>query len=76
MEQFNQIEIDLEKEDLSILKNAFERFKSTYRVDFEIKIDNNKLMVLTKDLDPDLVFNLGYYYGALQFIDDNKPKDL
>jgi hypothetical protein len=76
MEQFNQIEIDLEKEDLSILKNAFERFKSTYRVDFEIKIDNNKLMVLTKDLDPDLIFNLGYYYGALRFIDDNKPKDL
>jgi len=76
MEQINHIEIDLEKEDLSILKNAFERFKSTYRVDFEIKIDNNKLVILTKDLDPDLVFNLGYYYGALQFIDNNKPKNL
>ena len=76
MEQNKNIEIDLKKEDLSILESAFERFKSTYRVDFETKIVNNKYIISTEDLDPDLVFNLGYYYGALQFIDNNKPKDL
>lgn len=76
MEQNNNyIEIDLEKEDITILENAVDRFKSTYRVDFKTKIDNNKFVLLANDLDPDLVFNLGYYFGALQFIDKNKPKE-
>lgn len=76
MEQNKNIEIDLKQEDALILESAFERFKSTYRVDFETKIVNNKYVVSTKDLDPDLVFNLGYYYGALQFIEKNDSKDL
>ena len=77
MEQNNDtIKINLEKEDIVILGSAVDRFKSTYRVDFKTEIDDSKFVISTKNLDPDLVFNLGYYYGALQFIDKKKPKDL
>ncbi len=75
MEPNNQITIDLEKEDLSILEKSTARFKDTYRVSFDFFVDSNKFIINTKDLDPDLVFILGYYYGALKFI-ENKPKEL
>jgi hypothetical protein len=73
MEQNKKIEIDLKKEDLSILRSSVDRFKSTYRVSFDASVDGAESFAITvSELDPDLVFNLGYYYGALQHIDKRK----
>lgn len=68
----NIITITSEGENFAVLANAIDRFKSVYRVSFESNNDHFEYKINIEDLDPDMIFNLGYYYGALNYIENKK----
>lgn len=78
MEQNNTLEIDCTLENIHILTESTEKFKRVHRIDFTTHFDVNKnLFILNLEgVSISNIFLIGYYYGALWFIDKNKLNEL
>jgi len=71
MEPNNILEVDYSKENIQILKESIEKFKRVHRVDFEVNFDENrkKVLINLEKMSFNNSFLIGYYYGALEFIE-------
>jgi hypothetical protein len=74
MEQSDILEIDCTVEDIKILEGSTEKFKRVHKVDFDsyFDIEREKFVMDLKGVSPNSIFFIGYYYGALQYIDGKK----
>jgi len=78
MEQSNNIlKVNFSLSNRHVIVESIEKFKRQYRLNFDILIDEEEknVQINLDELSENDSFMMGYYYGAFEFIENNKNRN-